>query len=92
MTPLGEPEVEAAEQALLDAVLSRRSVRTLSQPLVALDSGAVVAFEALSRGPAGSSLERPDPLFAAARRAAGCATWTSTAAPLRWPRWTRYRH
>jgi len=37
--------------------------------LVGLDSGQVVGFEALSRGPAGSALERPDLLFAAARRA-----------------------
>lgn len=64
-----EPAVEAAEQALLERLLTERSVRTVFQPLVALGSGQVLGFEALSRGPAGSSLERPDLLFAAARRA-----------------------
>src|SRR4051794_40500449 len=38
------------------------------QPIVELDSGAVVAYEALARGPVGE-LERPDALFAAARTA-----------------------
>jgi len=63
-----EPLVEAAEQALLEQLLAGRSVRTVFQPLVALDSGQVLGFEALARGPAGSALERPDLLFAAARR------------------------
>ena len=56
------------EQELLERVLAERAVRTVFQPLVELDSGAVVGFEALSRGPAGSPLERPDLLFAVARR------------------------
>lgn len=64
-----EPAVEAAEQAVLERLLAERAVRTVFQPLVALDSGQVLGFEALSRGPAGSALERPDLLFAAARRA-----------------------
>ena len=38
------------------------------QPIVELDSGRVVAYEALARGPVGP-LERPDLLFAAARPA-----------------------
>ncbi len=69
MTTIVEPAVEAAEQALLEQVLAQRAVRTVFQPLVSLDDGQVVGFEALSRGPAGSALERPDLLFAAARRA-----------------------
>ena len=44
-------------------------VRSLFQPIVDLDSGTVVAYEALARGPRGSALERPDHLFAAARAA-----------------------
>jgi len=64
-----EPVVEAAEQAVLERLLAERAVRTVFQPLVSLDSGQVRGFEALSRGPAGSVLERPDLLFAAARRA-----------------------
>jgi EAL domain-containing protein (putative c-di-GMP-specific phosphodiesterase class I) len=42
----------AARQALAD-VLEHGSVRTVFQPIVELASGAVVAYEALSRGPAG---------------------------------------
>lgn len=50
-------------------VLDRRAVRTLFQPIVELDDGTVVAYEALSRGPAGGPSERPDVLFEQARRA-----------------------
>jgi len=65
---VGPPEA-AGELALLDWVLAQRAVRSVYQPLVELDTGATVAFEALARGPQGSALERPDLLFAAARRA-----------------------
>jgi diguanylate cyclase (GGDEF)-like protein/PAS domain S-box-containing protein len=47
-------------------VLARRAVRSVFQPIVDLDTGRVVAYEALARGPEGP-LERPDALFAAAR-------------------------
>ncbi|PRY13922.1 EAL domain-containing protein [Kineococcus rhizosphaerae] len=49
-------------------VLSAAAVRSEFQPIVDLDSGAVVAYEALARGPVGP-LHRPDHLFAAAREA-----------------------
>ena len=55
--------------AVLDAVLSGPGLRTVFQPLVDLSTGRTVAVEALSRGPAGSALERPDELFAAAAQA-----------------------
>ncbi len=41
-------------------------VSSAYQPLVDLDSGETIAFEALARGPRGSAFERPDRLFAAA--------------------------
>lgn len=47
-------------------VIGRGLVRTVFQPVVDLDTSVVVAYEALSRGPAGP-LERPDLLFEAAR-------------------------
>ncbi len=56
----------SGEQVGLDDILEQRLVRSVFQPIVDLDSGAVLAYEALSRGPAGS-LESPDALFAAAR-------------------------
>ncbi|WP_345771768.1 EAL domain-containing protein [Geodermatophilus sabuli] len=52
----------------LDEVLATGAVRSVFQPIVALDTGRVVAYEALARGPEGP-LERPDALFAAARAA-----------------------
>jgi diguanylate cyclase (GGDEF)-like protein/PAS domain S-box-containing protein len=52
----------------LDAALAPGGVRSVFQPIVELDTGCVVAYEALARGPEGP-LERPDLLFAAARTA-----------------------
>ncbi|GIF15691.1 EAL domain-containing protein [Actinoplanes teichomyceticus] len=55
-----------ATDVTLDAVLAGRLVRPLFQPIVELSTRAVVGVEALARGPAGSALEFPDRLFAAA--------------------------
>ena len=63
----GESSTED-EAAQLRRALAGPGVRTLFQPVVRLDNGDVVAYEALVRGPVGSSLERPERLFAAARR------------------------
>jgi diguanylate cyclase (GGDEF)-like protein len=52
----------------LAAALAPGGIRSVFQPIVDLDTGAVVAYEALARGPEGP-LERPDALFAAARAA-----------------------
>ncbi len=61
---LDQPDsLAAAFDRLLDG-----GVRSVFQPIVELDSGRVVAYEALARGPAGP-LERPDAMFAAARAA-----------------------
>ena len=43
------------------------SLVTVFQPLVRLTPAGIVGYEALTRGPAGSPLEPPDALFAAAR-------------------------
>lgn len=55
--------------AELDALLATAGVRSVYQPIVELETGATVGYEALTRGPAGSPLERPDLLFDAARAA-----------------------
>ncbi|WP_375492387.1 EAL domain-containing protein [uncultured Jatrophihabitans sp.] len=52
-------------------VIRGGGVRALYQPIVDLDSGVNVAFEALARGPIDHPLRRPERLFDAAR-AAGC--------------------
>lgn len=44
-------------------------VSAVYQPVVELESGGVVGWEALARGPQGGELERPDALLSAARRA-----------------------
>jgi EAL domain-containing protein (putative c-di-GMP-specific phosphodiesterase class I) len=53
----------------VDRVVAERLVTAHFQPIVHLDTREVVAFEALARGPAGTVLERPDALFAAAGNA-----------------------
>lgn len=52
-------------------VLERRAITVVFQPILALADGGVVGHEALVRGPAGTWLEPPTALFAAAREA-GC--------------------
>lgn len=52
-----------------DRILGTRAVRAHLQPIVSLQDRAVVGYEALARGPAGSPLEFPDRLFAAAGEA-----------------------
>lgn len=64
---LGRSELDDLRHTLR-AILDSGAIRTLFQPIVAFDSGAVVGFEALSRGPAGHRLERADRLFDAAAR------------------------
>jgi EAL domain-containing protein (putative c-di-GMP-specific phosphodiesterase class I) len=71
--PAAQPRPEAVqlphEGAVLRRLLAGTAIHSVYQPIVELDSGSVVAYEALVRGPRGSSLESPDRLFAAARGA-----------------------
>lgn len=67
-TTLGEPLTWTADHEL-DRILSGSLVQSVYQPVVELETGATVGYEALARGPRGSSLERPDLLFEAARLA-----------------------
>jgi EAL domain-containing protein (putative c-di-GMP-specific phosphodiesterase class I) len=60
----------ATHTAIIDsasAVLRSGGIRAVYQPIVELDSGRPVGYEALARGPVGSRLEMPGPLFQAAR-------------------------
>jgi len=69
-----EPNVDGATRSHqhdaggIAEVIDREQVHSVFQPIIDLDGGAVVGYEALARGPAGP-LERPDQLFAAARTA-----------------------
>jgi len=53
----------ATVETEFDRVLDDRLLRTMFQPIVSVESGAVVGHEALIRGPAGSILESPDALI-----------------------------
>jgi len=53
--------------ASLAQALAAGSIRSVYQPIVRLADCRVVAHEALARGPRGSSIERPDLLFAVAQ-------------------------
>ncbi|WP_346353661.1 GGDEF domain-containing protein [Azotosporobacter soli] len=52
----------------LEEIITKQQIRTVLQPIVSLESGVVMGYEALSRGPAGSRLERPDLLFGEAEQ------------------------
>jgi EAL domain-containing protein (putative c-di-GMP-specific phosphodiesterase class I) len=73
-----------AEQEL-DAILRDDAIRAVFQPIVAIDGGGTIGYEALARGPEGSPLERPDRLFAAAQQAGRLAEldWACRAAAVR---------
>jgi EAL domain-containing protein (putative c-di-GMP-specific phosphodiesterase class I) len=66
-TLLHADDAAATSRAALQQVLDDGGVRSVFQPIVDLVSGRVAAYEALARGPVGA-LERPDHLFATARR------------------------
>src|ERR1700749_1664785 len=51
-----------------ERVLRGRLLRTVFQPIVRVESGAVAGYEGLIRGPAGSILESPDALIKEAYR------------------------
>ncbi|HRA50074.1 EAL domain-containing protein [Actinotalea sp.] len=53
----------------LDQLLATGGLRSVLQPVVDLDTGSVVAHEALLRGPRDSGWETPDAVLAAARSA-----------------------
>lgn len=51
---------------ILEDIIRTENIRTVFQPIVSLLNGDILGYEALSRGPAGSPLERPDMMFKAA--------------------------
>jgi EAL domain-containing protein (putative c-di-GMP-specific phosphodiesterase class I) len=61
-------DLVAGERAALTAVIAGDGLRTLLQPIVALPSGTTLGYEALTRGPLGSSLEAASDLFGAGER------------------------
>ncbi len=62
----GLDEVESDNVRELKEIIRNKTITSVFQPIVSLVNGSVVGYEALSRGPQGSQLERPDALFSAA--------------------------
>jgi EAL domain-containing protein (putative c-di-GMP-specific phosphodiesterase class I) len=59
----------ATDGPSIEQVVRGRMVRAFFQPIIHLDSGDVVGYEALARGPVGTAFESPGPMFAAAAKA-----------------------
>jgi EAL domain-containing protein (putative c-di-GMP-specific phosphodiesterase class I) len=51
----------------LDEVIRAGRIRSVFQPIVDVENGALVGYEALARGPRGSAFETPDQMFGIAR-------------------------
>ncbi|HEY1998663.1 phosphodiesterase [Paraburkholderia sp.] len=62
--PLSAPPRSAAPS--IEDLIARRQLSAVFQPIVEFDDGAILGYEGLIRGPAGSSLESPFALFAQA--------------------------
>ncbi len=62
-----QSEARKGRVETLKNLLSRRALRVVWQPVVALSDRRVYGYEALIRGPVGSDLEKPDALFSVAR-------------------------
>ena len=52
----------------LQTIIETKNIKTVFQPIVSLSDGNIVGYEALSRGPQGSALERPNELFPVAEK------------------------
>jgi EAL domain-containing protein (putative c-di-GMP-specific phosphodiesterase class I)/CheY-like chemotaxis protein len=63
-----EGERIASQRDEFAALLRQRAIKTVYQPIRDLATGRVVAWEALSRGPAGTGFESPEVLFDYASR------------------------
>jgi diguanylate cyclase (GGDEF)-like protein/PAS domain S-box-containing protein len=66
---LGEHFDAAGAEDELARIIATQAVTAVFQPIVEIESAAVIGYEALARGPEGSPLQRPDRLFAAAQAA-----------------------
>jgi EAL domain-containing protein (putative c-di-GMP-specific phosphodiesterase class I) len=67
--PIQSLTLSHAAHAEFSRLLDRRAVRTVFQPIIDLDNGDIVAFEALTRGPEHSVFADPAVLFDEAYRA-----------------------
>lgn len=75
----------AADVAELGRILDEGLLSTVYQPIADLETGAIVAYEALARGPVGSPLRDPERMFEVARVAGRVVEldWACRASALR---------
>lgn len=52
----------------LTSILDNNNINSVFQPIISLSDASVIGYEALSRGPRGTALERPDHLFDTAKK------------------------
>ncbi len=65
-----ESEIDKVRRVTeLKEIIGRGQIHILFQPVVHFRPGSVLGYEALSRGPRGSDLEKPETLFALAKEA-----------------------
>ncbi|HLG18333.1 MAG TPA: EAL domain-containing protein [Bdellovibrionota bacterium] len=69
MAYLQSPRTEIRNKERLQRLILSEEVTTLFQPIVNLNTGTIMGYEALSRGPAGTVFESPTLLFTLARDA-----------------------
>lgn len=77
--------LDTATHVSIASVIANRMITSVYQPIVDLSTREIVGYEALARGPKGTSLEHPDALFAAADRSGVRAAldWECRASALR---------
>jgi len=68
MTPLSSTTSDIVETISIRNVIDNKLIHTLYQPIVRLDNGKVIGYEALSRGPQNTSLTSPLALLAEAEK------------------------
>lgn len=61
-------KVDTSLEDELDLILLNGEIRTVYQPIVCLEDGCILGYEALSRGKRGSKLESPEALFSLASK------------------------
>nr|WP_322043968.1 phosphodiesterase [Paraburkholderia sp. J67] len=79
MPSAGTANLASTAPTGIEDLIAQRQLRAVFQPIVDFDDGAILGYEGLIRGPAGSPLESPAALFAQANEA-GCATALERAA------------
>lgn len=52
----------------LNKIVAKKNIRLLAQPIINVATNEIYAYEMLTRGPAGTALEAPLPLFSVARQ------------------------